>query len=92
MHTRRQISVKVDVIKYNKVQEESVFKWIIKREDAIRTRRIVEEEIKVTHPHPKLVECVQKLHPQYSSYTTHMLWVVRGLQNQAQTDFSVAKC
>ena len=46
-HTRCPEILKIDVFKYRRVEEDSLLRWFVELDDAIRARRIVDEQMQV---------------------------------------------
>ena len=46
-HTRRPEPLKIDISKYREVEEDSLLRWFVELDDAIRARHIVDEQMQV---------------------------------------------
>ena len=46
-HTRRPETLKIDISKYRGVEEDSLLRWFVELDDAIRARNIVNEQMQV---------------------------------------------
>uniref|UniRef100_A0AAV1VC85 Uncharacterized protein n=1 Tax=Peronospora matthiolae TaxID=2874970 RepID=A0AAV1VC85_9STRA len=71
MHSRRPETLKIDISKYRGVEEDSLLRWFVELDDAIRARRI-DEGICKLHSPSQIWQDVPRLGHWGSSCTTHM--------------------
>ena len=48
-HTHRPETLKIDISKYRGVEEDSLLRWFVELDDAIRARHIVDEQMQVAY-------------------------------------------
>uniref|UniRef100_A0AAV1TX32 Uncharacterized protein n=1 Tax=Peronospora matthiolae TaxID=2874970 RepID=A0AAV1TX32_9STRA len=71
MHSRRPETLKIDISKYRGVEEDSLLRWFVELDDAIRERRIDDGDMQVHLP-SQIWQEVPRLGLWGSSCTTHM--------------------
>uniref|UniRef100_A0AAV1TM60 Uncharacterized protein n=1 Tax=Peronospora matthiolae TaxID=2874970 RepID=A0AAV1TM60_9STRA len=71
MHSRRPETLKIDIYKYRGVEEDSLLRWFVELDDAIRVRRIDDGQCKYPLP-SQIWQDVTRLGLWDSSCTTHM--------------------
>ena len=68
-YTRRPETLKIDISKYKGADEDSLLRWFVEQDDAIRARHIVDEEIQIAFAQSNLAGRAKTWG---LSYTTHM--------------------
>ena len=46
-HTRRPETLKINISKYRRVEKDSLLRWFVELDDAIRARHIIDEQMQV---------------------------------------------
>ena len=75
---RRRDTLKLEVSEYWGVEEDSLLRWFLEVEDAIKARHIDEEEMQVACQ-VEFVRACQNLGPESSITRSKRVWIVGGL-------------
>ena len=86
--TRRPETLKIDISKYRGVEEDSLLRWFVELDDAIRARHIIDEQMQIAFAQSNLTGRAKSwalgIVPQVARPIR--LWLARGFLNPTQTD------